>query len=114
MRAFSLLTLLLPFVAANLHHQCACRTWTAGGSWIQNDDLTHYICYSTDNAHYDDKTHRCQTENGYMFSGQTWEDTCRRYGVDYGYFPFNGGSSPDLNQVPIKVGAAVGSCPDRG
>ncbi|KAG5960308.1 hypothetical protein E4U58_004702 [Claviceps cyperi] len=115
MRAFSLLTLLLPFVAANQHKHCYCRTWTAEGGWISNNDLSHYICYYTNHAHWDPSLNRCQADDDYYLEGQPWEDACKNYGVQEGYYPFDGGDDedPDITHPLIRVGAAVGSCPDR-
>ncbi|KAG6027157.1 hypothetical protein E4U40_001686 [Claviceps sp. LM458 group G5] len=114
MRAFSLLTLLLPYVAANTHRQCDCWTWSSGGSWIQNADLTHYICLKyPDHTYYDTKSQRCKTDDGYVIDGQIWEDDCKSYGEKQGYSPFTTDGRLDTNHALIKVGAAVGSCPNR-
>ncbi|KAG5950398.1 hypothetical protein E4U58_001670 [Claviceps cyperi] len=115
MRTFSLLTLLLPFVAANQHKHCYCQTWTAAGGWISNAGLTHYICYYNSNgAYYDDKTQRCEADKDYTIDGDEWENACKKYGVENGYYPFNAAGQPDTSKPLIKVGAAVGSCPNRG
>ncbi|KAG6112077.1 hypothetical protein E4U13_004432 [Claviceps humidiphila] len=115
MRAFSLLTLLLPFVAANDHNQCDCWTWSAGGAWTQNAELTHYACTNyRGQALYDENSKRCKTIDGNVIDGQDWEDACIRYGVHKGYFPMKANGWPDYNKEMMTVGAAVGSCPNRG
>ncbi|KAG5989069.1 hypothetical protein E4U52_005936 [Claviceps spartinae] len=114
MRAFSLLTLLLPFVAANTHRRCDCWTWSAGGNWMQNPDLTHYICLQyPEHTYFDNNSKRCMTQDGYVLDGDIWESDCKYYGEGKGYYPFKSDGSPDKNHAPITVGAAVGHCPNR-
>ncbi|KAG6087387.1 hypothetical protein E4U30_007417 [Claviceps sp. LM220 group G6] len=114
MRAFSLLTLLLPFVAANTHGQCDCWTWSTGGKWLQNDVLTRYICLQfPDHKIYDDSSKRCKAQDGYVLDGDTWETDCKYYGVETGFYPFTPNGQIDTNHEKLFVGAAVGSCPNR-
>ncbi|KAG6193213.1 hypothetical protein E4U10_003834 [Claviceps purpurea] len=115
MRAVSLLTLLLPFVAANTHHQCDCWTWSAGGNWIQNAELTHFICLQwPSHTYFDDKSQRCKTVDGYVLDGETWENDCIYFGVQKGYYPIGTDGRPDTSKKMLTVGAATGSCPNRG
>ncbi|KAG6087384.1 hypothetical protein E4U30_007419 [Claviceps sp. LM220 group G6] len=115
MRAFSLLTLLLPLVAANAHHQCDCWTWSAGGTWVQNAELTHYICTEyRGQATYDDNSKRCVAGDDYELDGQSWENDCINFGTKKGYYPIKANGWPDYNKEIMTVGAAVGSCPNRG
>ncbi|KAG6296255.1 hypothetical protein E4U09_001837 [Claviceps aff. purpurea] len=114
MRAFSLLTLLLPFVAANTHHQCDCLTWSAGGDWIQNADLTHYVCLQWSiHTYFDDKSNRCKTVEGSVFDGKLWEENCIDFGTKRGYYPVRTDGTIDTSKK-MTVGAATGSCPNRG
>ncbi|KAG6235175.1 hypothetical protein E4U25_005159 [Claviceps purpurea] len=114
MRSFSLLALLLPFVAANTHQQCDCWTWSAGGDWIQNADLTHYICLQWPiHTYFDDKSNRCKTVKGSVFYGGLWEENCIEYGTKQGYYPVRTDGTIDTSKK-MTVGAATGSCPNRG
>ncbi|KAG6052961.1 hypothetical protein E4U17_005171 [Claviceps sp. LM77 group G4] len=121
MHALSLLAVLLPLVsplvAANLHSQCDCRTWTdspEGGEWGYNRDLTRWLCYHvyTNTASWSEDYGRC-VATVEMFDGQPWEDKCVEVGVKEGYYRFDRDGHPITNVNPIKVGAATGHCPNR-
>ncbi|KAG6099859.1 hypothetical protein E4U14_007185 [Claviceps sp. LM454 group G7] len=119
MYALSLLALLLPLAAANDHLKCDCMSWSEGQNWIHNAQLTHYVCstYYKDNAVYDAHGGRCIAEPGYKISGQPWEDLCKSAGAD-GFYPIvvdqYGSETVDKSKKPLTIGAAAGSCPDRG
>ncbi|KAG6116252.1 hypothetical protein E4U13_002008 [Claviceps humidiphila] len=116
MRAYSLLALLLPLVAANEHRQCYCQTWNSDQEgWIHNEDLTHFVCAKDyyDIAKYDDGKGRCITKPHQRIDGAMWENDCRRIGEVNGYLPFTALGDAD-NSAPVKkVIHAVGACPNR-
>ncbi|KAG6046865.1 hypothetical protein E4U17_007710 [Claviceps sp. LM77 group G4] len=112
MRAFSLLTFLLPFVAAKDHKQCNCMSWTKETGWIHNEGLTHYVCFEKYpvNAHYDDKSKLCVASDGYVIDGETWENDCKDSGITDGYYPFGTDDKPNFSEKIMKIGAATGDC----
>ncbi|CCE29513.1 uncharacterized protein CPUR_03206 [Claviceps purpurea 20.1] len=115
MRAFSLLTLLLPFVAAKLHKKCNCMSWDKGGSWVHNEVLSHYVCYEVypSVAHWDDNAKVCVGNGGFdgeWIDGETWENDCKQSGIQDGYYPFGTDGMPDESQKLIHVDAVSGSC----
>ncbi|KAG5913149.1 hypothetical protein E4U61_007295 [Claviceps capensis] len=113
MRAFSLLTVLLPFVVARGHPQCDCMSWKSGESWIHNAELTRYVCfqYYPGDAQYDDESKVCKTtDSSKSIDGQGWEDNCKNAGIDKGYYPFGTDGKPDFSQKIMYVGAASGAC----
>ncbi|KAG5949607.1 hypothetical protein E4U58_001943, partial [Claviceps cyperi] len=55
----------------------------------------------------------CEAEKDFTINGDAWEDTCQQYGVKLGYYPLDAAGRPDTTKPRIKVGVAVGSCPDR-
>ncbi|KAG6074991.1 hypothetical protein E4U30_006852 [Claviceps sp. LM220 group G6] len=118
MHTLSLLAVLLPLVsplvAANVHAQCDCQTWTEGGQWGYNRDLTRWLCYHlyTNIATWSEQYGRC-IATSLMIDGQTWEDKCIEFGTQQGYYHFDDKGVPITNVPAIKVGAAVGHCPDR-
>ncbi|KAG6323908.1 hypothetical protein E4U22_004904 [Claviceps purpurea] len=112
MRAFSLLTLLLPLVAAKSHTQCDCMSWNSGESWIHNAELTRYVCFEhyLGDATYDDNSKVCKMMDGKSVGGQDWEDSCKELGINQGYYPFGTDGKPDFNKKIMHIGAASGSC----
>ncbi|KAG6117391.1 hypothetical protein E4U13_001128 [Claviceps humidiphila] len=114
MRAYSLLAVLLPLVSANAHAQCDCQTWSEGGQWGYNRDLTHWICYHvlTNTASFMDNYGRCVATQS-LIDGQGWEDLCVKYGTQEGYRAFDNKGNPIESGPLLKVGAATGHCPDR-
>ncbi|KAG5951913.1 hypothetical protein E4U58_001021 [Claviceps cyperi] len=114
MHALSLLALLLPLVAARKHKQCDCMSWSPGGQWIHNADLTHWVCnvyYQEVNydSKFDASTGRCQTDGKWKIDGDDWENQCKSEGST-GYFLLdNEGGIIDSSKLHT-VGAAAGHC----
>ncbi|KAG6276617.1 hypothetical protein E4U48_001549, partial [Claviceps purpurea] len=56
----------------------------------------------------------CKTVDGYVLDGETWENDCIYFGVQKGYYPIGTDGRPDTSKKMLTVGAATGSCPNRG
>ncbi|KAG6024411.1 hypothetical protein E4U40_003297 [Claviceps sp. LM458 group G5] len=104
MHALSLLALLLPLVAAKTHKQCGCRTYTADKGWETNIVLARW-------ASWDDKAQRC-AERTDKIDGQTFEDQCKFFGTQGGYYPITAQGYPDKSGKPLMVDIALGQCFD--
>ncbi|KAG5914689.1 hypothetical protein E4U61_005442 [Claviceps capensis] len=110
MYALSLLALLLPLVAADTHKRCNCLSWSKGGYWDINEQLSYFVCSQDYKgvAKFDIDNDLCEGLNGYQFDGDTWEGHCKAAGM--GYFPITSEGNMDIRGYPIRVDAALGSC----
>ncbi|KAG6312804.1 hypothetical protein E4U44_003041 [Claviceps purpurea] len=110
MYALSLLALLLPLVAADTHNWCACKSWTKGGDWSVNQQLSYFVCVVDYKgvAKFNPHNHLCERLDGFQFDGDTWEGHCKAAGM--GYFPIKPDGTMDISGYPLRVDAALGSC----
>ncbi|KAG5942446.1 hypothetical protein E4U60_007299 [Claviceps pazoutovae] len=110
MYALSLLALLLPLVAADTHNWCTCLSWSKGGDWGVNQQLSYFVCSQDYKgvAKFNIHNHLCEGLNGYQFDGDTWEGHCKAAGM--GYFPITSDGNMDIRGYPLRVDAALGSC----
>ncbi|KAG6005773.1 hypothetical protein E4U54_000281 [Claviceps lovelessii] len=109
MRASSVLALLLPLtgVLGNKHATCDCMSWSDDGQgWRYDWMLTKWVCFKDIEG--------CVTEDGKHIDGDHFETSCKSWGEKCGFYPMRfEGFSYKMTDPLMKVGAAVGHCPDR-
>ncbi|KAG6116908.1 hypothetical protein E4U14_008282 [Claviceps sp. LM454 group G7] len=112
MHALSLLAVLLPLVAADMHKQCDCWSFDTD-KWEYNTGLTNYVCdtyYGGQNhlAVYDDGLGRCLSRDK-KIDGDEWETLCKISGQN-GYYPITPQGLIDLSGTKQYRNAVYGHC----